>query len=453
MTDNVDYKGIDELRADIAALTDAVQKQKANGSDALIDVPDLAQTLEKMHTRLHKLESADVVRKGEDIEPVTTPDAPTPAHLKGVAPFDLLLAKQALEFAALHQMVDKNTNKPARPPSKALRAAVQKAMDSTTAGAGDEYVPRDLSATLWDDIFASTNVANTIVQQSMTSDPMDIPLSLGDITFRKGTQNTAGETTDPTTADSTLQTTEMVASVAWSYTLDEDSIVGMMAEIRRALARNAAFTIDRFILNADKTATATGNINLDDSTPPADSYYLADGQDGIRHQWLVDNTDMGTDAGGDALTEGDINGEFAEMGKYYQDAQEDLVIVPDYKTYINGLLGLTNVRTLDKFGPEATILTGQLAAYNGVPIVPSSFHPLGQADGKASATASNNTLGSLSIYNRLMWRLGFRRQVLIEMDRDIQKRQFIMVASFRIAVGARERTSATHTGGVYNILV
>jgi hypothetical protein len=80
--------------------------------------------------------------------------------------------------------------------------------------------------------------------------------------------------------------------------------------------------------------------------------------------------------------------------------------------------------------------------------------PLTEADGKVSTTAGNNTKGQLVAYNRLMWRRGSRRGLTIEIDRSIQKRQMIMVVSFRIAVGCRgTRSTAKHTAGGYNITV
>ena len=61
---------------------------------------------------------------------------------------------------------------------------------------------------------------------------------------------------------------------------------------------------------------------------------------------------------------------------------------------------------------------------------------------------------SVSIFRPLTGISGIRSELLIEVDRDIQKRQYIMVTSLREAVAARgTRSSATHTAGVYNILV
>jgi hypothetical protein len=60
----------------------------------------------------------------------------------------------------------------------------------------------------------------------------------------------------------------------------------------------------------------------------------------------------------------------------------------------------------------------------------------------------------MAIVNRSQWKVGYRRDVQIEVDRDIQKRQMIMVVSYRVAIGARgTRSSATHTAGIRNILV
>jgi hypothetical protein len=117
------------------------------------------------------------------------------------------------------------------------------------------------------------------------------------------------------------------------------------------------------------------------------------------------------------------------------------------------MMALTNVVTVDKFGPQATILTGQLANYAGIPVVVTSAIVEAEDDGFVSTTAGNNDEGTIAIVHRDMWRVGFRRQLLIELDRDIQKRSLIMVASFRIAVACRgTRASATHTAGIHGIV-
>ena len=97
--------------------------------------------------------------------------------------------------------------------------------------------------------------------------------------------------------------------------------------------------------------------------------------------------------------------------------------------------------------------TGQVGSYRGSPIVIPALAGRAEADGRKSATAASNTLGVLSVINRTQWKVGFMRDVEIEVDRDIQKRQNVMVVSLRLAFDERTgtRSSATHTALQYNI--
>jgi hypothetical protein len=370
-----------------------------------------------------------------------------------IKPVDLWFAQKILQGQWDQKHASFGNQAAAQPPSDDLEKAV-KALTSTGSGTGDELVPTDLAAQLWEDIFLASRVVNEgMIVIPMPSNPFDVPLGLGDVTWRKGAENVVTTVSDPATAKSVLTATELVTEQNWSYTLDEDAVVAMAPSIRGRLAQSGAEIIDDFAINADSESGATGNVNLDDAAPAATLYYLSDGQDGIRRQWIVDNTAQKVDAGGNALVDGDITGALTLMQKYAVNPAE-VRGVCDVSTYLNGFLTLAETITVDKFGNDATVLTGQLASYRGVPIIVSSSHRLGMADGKLSTTGSNNTLGSISFFNRGMWYAGFRRQILIEVDRDIQKRQYIMVTSLREAVAAHgSRAANIHTAGVFNILV
>ena len=464
---------IEQLTQEIKEISDLVSEHIEANDEATIDKDKLVKELTEVVDK--KVE--EEVKEQMDKQPVRRPADPDNGHYavdhealgednryarqvkdfqrdgyhknwvgQKTTPFDLWLSAKVLKGA--------NGLFPARvsAPSDDLSKAV-KALTSTGSGTGDELVPTEMAPALWEDFFLASRIVSSLITIPMPTNPFDVPLGLGDVTWRKGTENTAVTASDPATAKSTLTATEQVAEVNWSYTLDEDAIVAMAPALRSRLAISGAEQIDAFALNADATDAATGNINLDDADPDSDSFFLSAGQDGIRHVYIVDNTDMGTDAGGDALTDADITGELSAMGKYAVDPSQ-LVMICDVSTYLKGFLGLTNVITVDKFGPGAVVLTGQLAAYRGIPIVTSASMSLTMADGKVSTTAGNNTLGQIAIVNRNSWYVGFRRELLMEMDRDIKKRQFIMVTSFREAVAAHgTRASITHTGGIFNILV
>lgn len=360
---------------------------------------------------------------------------------------DLWLAQMALEF--LHRQEPQKHPGPSEDLVKTV-----KAMDTGSTGFGAELAAEENARMLWDDIYLGSLVLSNFGQvfDPMPADPYPIPLGLGDITWRKMRANTPVTSQNVATAESELRTTEIGADVSWSYTLDEDSVVAFMPALRARLAISGGEIIDDFALNADDTATSTGNINLVDATPPSDAYYLADGQDGIRHQWLVDNTDQTHNAGGNALDDDDMVALLSKLDKYGMRPQDNLMVT-DVVTFLKSLRGLGSVLTVDKFGPLATVLTGELGKYMMTPIIVSTSHRRCNSDGKVSTTSGNNTLGSISAFNKMMWYAGFKRNFLVEIARDIRSRSFILVVSYRIAVAPHgTRSSARHTAGVRNIL-
>ena len=231
-------------------------------------------------------------------------------------------------------------------------------------------------------------------------------------------------------------------------------------EIRARLAQAGGEAIDGFALNADNTNAATGNINTDDAAPAADDYFLSDGQDGLRHLWLVDNTAQGVTGSAAALTDAMITSTLKTMGKYAA-SPDQLVMVTDVQTYLGGFLKTGSgapgdyLITMDKLGPQAIVMTGQIGQYRGIPLILSESYGLTEADGKMSTvTPANNVKGGLTVFNRRMWYSGFVRELLIEMDRDIKTRSYVLVASLRQAVAAHgTRSTAKHTAGLRDVLV
>jgi hypothetical protein len=337
-------------------------------------------------------------------------------------------------------------------PSLALTDIVTRAESGTGVGTGAEYVPTGMASQLWIDMFLQSRVVASLNRIAMPTNPFDLPLGWGVLAWRKGTRNVQSTPQDPPTAKSTLTATEQVMEVDWDYTLDEDSIIAIMPTLRTELTREGAEQMDAFFLNADKVATAAANINSIDQAPAADAYYLADGQDGARKLYLVDNTAQSTSINA-TLTDTHMLAAFGRMGKYGSDPSK-ILIVADAKSYLNGLMGIGNLRTREKYGDAATIVRGELAQFGGVPVIISESMPLSQVTGKVSVTPANNTFGQLAFINRDMWRVGFRRELLVEIDRDIKKRQFIMVISFRMALASRgTRATTTHTAGIHGIAV
>ncbi|MBN4064353.1 phage major capsid protein [Dehalococcoides mccartyi] len=327
---------------------------------------------------------------------------------------------------------------------------IKAAMDSVTAAGGDELVATAEASQLWNDVNLETMVASLFSRISMPTTPFDIPLQLGDVNWYPGSENVSAKSTSLTTAKQTLTAHELVAEVPWSLTLEEDAVIAMLPEVRRTLVRNAAEVIDDVLLNGD--TSATNGINSDGATitttTPGKAHWLV-GFDGLLHLPLVDNTSQANNLNG-SVTAAAYNQALKLLGKYGV-RNNEAVFITDVNTYLSSL-ALDEVETVDKLGANATILTGQLGVIYGHPLIVSEQMRLADADGKVT-DGSTGTTGRILATNRNQWRIGFRRELSIETERDIQKRQNVMVVSMRIALSERTgaRSSATHTALQYNV--
>lgn len=328
-----------------------------------------------------------------------------------------------------------------------------KAMDSTTAGSGDELVPTFETAELWMDVNLATNVLPALRQIPMPTNPYDVPLQFGDVNWYPIDENVEGTTTDAATAKSTLTAQGLKAGIPFSDELNEDSIVPFIPNLRASLVRNAAEVLDDVILNAD-TTTVNG-INSDGATISSSSAGKAHwllGWDGLRHLPLVDNTGQGVDVNADITAANTFIAALRKLGKYAAaQVMGDVVFISNVGASIVAL-GLDEVETVDKLGIRATISTGELANIYGKPIIVSEQMRLADADGKVTDAGNSEENGSVLAVNTSQWYVGFRRGITLETQREAGKGQTTLWASMRPALVARgTRSSATHTSLAYNI--
>ena len=137
----------------------------------------------------------------------------------------------------------------------------------------------------------------------------------------------------------------------------------------------------------------------------------------------MDNTTQSNDHGA-SVSDDMFNEIRAKLGKYGVRPSQ-LVWVMDVNTFIRAQ-SISQFRTMDKLGPNATILTGMLGAIEGIPTIVSEQMRLADTDGKITAGGNSNDTGRLLIFNRTQWAQGFRRELSLDVDRDTQKRQTVV---------------------------
>ena len=325
-----------------------------------------------------------------------------------------------------------------------------RALTATGSATGDELVPTLEASALWMDVNLQTQVAPLIPTIAMPSNPFDIPTQLGDVSWFPGTENTTATESTPATAKKTLTAYELVSQVSFSFSIEEDSIIALLPEIRSGLVRNAAEVLDDVILNAD--TTAANSINADGATISASTANKAQwliGYDGLRHACLIDNTSQANNH--NAAVSDDMFNEIRSKLDKYGTRPSELVWIMDVNTFIRSQ-GISNFRSMDKLGANATILTGMLGAVSGIPVIASEQMRLADTDGKITSAGNSADTGSLLIVNKGQWFQGFRRDMSVDVFRDTQKRSNIVTISFRHALTQRATLSAqSHTALQYDI--
>lgn len=328
-------------------------------------------------------------------------------------------------------------------------------MHTDNATYGQDWVPDIWSSELWRKARTDNVILPLFRSIEMPSSPFELPISGADPTvyYVPETQDEGDLTLGSANPipDSligsgkvTLTAKKLALRVGFSSELVEDAAIPLIPLYREQALRVMAEAIDHVLLNGDTETGATGGINSDNAAPGDTAKYLV--FDGLRKLGLVTNTANKKDANG-APSVALLRETRFMMSPRYALKPSDCAWIIDGSTYAK-LLSLTDVATVDKFGPHATVLTGEIAKVDGVPVLVSSELPLTQADGKADTTG--NTKGQAVCVYRPGWVVGYRRRVAATMDYLPYYDAYQMVATVRLAFASFDNEVAAV---LYNITV
>ena len=328
-----------------------------------------------------------------------------------------------------------------------------KALDSTTAGLGDELVMTMEASELWMDVNLDTVILPIMQQVPMPTNPYQYPIQFGDVNWYPSDENVQVLTTDPATQRVTMTAYGLKAGVPFSDELEEDAIIALVPELRATMSRNAAEVIDDVILNGD--TTVLNGINSDGATiakTTAGKAHWLLGFDGLIHQAIVDNSANQSRDHNAAVSAAMFISTLQKMGIYAAPKRRsDVVFISDVNTAIS-CLTIAELETVDTAGVRATMSTGEILNAYGKPFIHTDQMRIADTDGKVT-DSGGNTVGRLLAVNTSQWRVGFRRQIQMEADREPGKGQTTLYMSFRIALTERSgtRSTAKHTAISYNI--
>ena len=300
---------------------------------------------------------------------------------------------------------------------------------------GFEWIPTMVADSYIDEFNLERKISGLFMEVKMPSNPYKWPvLSAGAIARRTGVATAIGKQTFKT--DNTIQfdAEKLASRYELPEELTEDSAPDVIKAIRQELMEGQEKALEIAILEGDKegnlhhfsqlpdVAAGTTIASIAAETPETCFH-------GIRTRVKAAGVAANVDAGGNAVSETELSQCRSKMGKFGVDPSA-LVIITGPKVY-NQLIMLDDVRTIEQYGGQATVLTGELAKYEGMPVIVSEYlrEDL-DATGVNSSNPANNTKGSILMVNRKRWFVGLRRAIQIKVENNKTEMDVLDLVAF-----------------------
>lgn len=383
---------------------------------------------DKLEDRIGSIVKNIVKRKGEwPIEDSSSNRLMSVLKRKATNDFEIDLQKQADDLFLTSKILNKpvqELNLYKRFRTFVSESELSKAMSSVGAATGLEWVPTDFSNQLIEFVELEKKVSKIFRHINMPTDPFKIPGKKSFSTAKLVTsENTAATSTNVGTRNVTLNAVKLMVQVDVSMELEEDSVVEVLPIIREDIGSSLVRGEEDALLNGDDSGT-----HFDSDTTDAED--TAKAYKGLRKH-AVEQSYTTTLTTFDFDT---IVGMKKNMGKYGVDPSK-LVWIASVLSW-SKLLTLRDSKdnnvliTMDKIGPKATVITGQVGSLLGSPLIISDqqredLNPVGVFD----PTSASNTV--LMLVRTDGFVIGDRRKLLIESFHDVPKQQDQIVASMR----------------------
>ncbi|NBX56559.1 MAG: phage major capsid protein, partial [Betaproteobacteria bacterium] len=309
--------------------------------------------------------------------------------------------------------------------------------DRFTSTNGDAW-EIEVSTTIQNEMRRQLVVLNTVNSIAMNQPVMRIPVnpdsgtnatwvagtSFGsDYTSVAGTGASSGTTRTHTIKEVTLSAYKLATKEYISFEEDEDTIIPLLPLIRDAMARRMAKTLDQAMLLGDGGTTTAGMVAA--AIKGLASYHPVGGvaaSAGVNPATAAVTLDLSDNIAGTVKFNVAKAMEARKgLGAWGLNPSELVMFVSTQAYY--ELLEDSNFLTVDKAGPAATILTGQVGSVGNTPVIVSASFEAAAAD-KALAV----------VVNPMNFLVGTHRGMRVDSDDEIVNQRSVLVASMRIGM-------------------
>ena len=330
--------------------------------------------------------------------------------------------------------------------------------DSTNVGA--EFIPDVTMPILWETLVAERRVEALFDVIPMSDKNQIYPFkTTGLRPYIKSSQtsDTYGSYTasTPATDSRTLTATGLAVRAIVDDDASEDSIIASEGLFRQMLADALVDATEDAIINGDSNATHQ------DTGIAAWNIRSRWGSTGLgtsadhRFAWLglrgdaIDNSNTSDKSG--AQTFAGIQS-LRSLLASPMGMGGDCIVLTSPEFMIAKISQFSEVVTLEKYGPQATIFSGEVGKLGGMPVVLSEFMDC-QLNASGIYDDSTKTKTGCLVFNRKRWVMGVRRGVMIESQKDIVSGVWNYVATVRKVFKKVDATATKSVAYGYNLSV
>lgn len=314
-----------------------------------------------------------------------------------------------------------------------------KAFGIVSGDDGFEWIPTLVADSYIDEFNLARKVAGLFTEIKMPSNPFKWPvLTNGAISRRVAQASAIAKQVFKTDQTIQFDAEKLTSRYELPEELNEDSAPDIIKAIRIELMEGQEKACEIAILEGDSAGAMHHFSQLPDVAPATTIASIITETpetafDGIRVRLmaahaLVANSSA-VDAGGAALNETFLANCRSKMGKFGVDPSQ-LAMISGPKVYTSQLLQLDDVRTIEQYGGQATVLNGELAKYEGMPVVVSEYLREDLSATGKNTVGGPNTFGSVLMVNRKRWWTGSRRAIQIKVENNKTEFDVLDLVSF-----------------------
>lgn len=291
-----------------------------------------------------------------------------------------------------------------------------RALDVDTSGEGGAWVPTGIGGSWHEKVRAAGKVAPLFPRIDMPTNPWKMPIEGSDaVAYRVAEPTTDTESkmtaSTPGTVAATFDAEIFGARTLWSRSVDADAAVAMLPFVERKLITAFVVAEERALLDGDTDGT-----HQDTDVHALGSTDARWAWDGLRKKALAETVATATSC--TALNLGVVR---KAMGKWGVNPADLAFIIG--VSNLHTLLADTNLLTVDKFGPNATILNGQIGSVFGVPVIVSE-HVREDLNASGVHDGITETKTFMLCVNRYEFAIGQRMGLDVAVDESIYRETF-----------------------------